>query len=131
MSDSSQHGTSVLGGEYEALFWAAMVDVNNKLANRTDVHNRTPYELQHGVRPVFNGLPIGWPCYMAMTKEGRRAHILRGGPAGNYRGEAGLYIGLRYGHHRMLTFERLGVRVAAVLSWSMHMGLSACSLALT
>ena len=114
MSDSSQHGTSVLGGEYEALFWAAMVDVNNKLANRTDVHNRTPYELQHGVRPVFNGLPIGWPCYMAMTKEGRRAHILRGGPAGNYRGEAGLYLGLRYGHHRMLT-TRGSSRSGAIL----------------
>jgi hypothetical protein len=64
---------------------------------------RTPFELNYGIAPIFDQLPIGWPCYKPLTAEGRRAHILRQGRPGANRAEPVLYFGKSRGHHRGLT----------------------------
>ena len=104
MLDASRHG-NVLGGSYEAIFFQYYVNISNVLANRTDPRLRSPFELIYGIPPVFDVLPIGQPCYMPLTAEGRRAHILRHGRAGAYTAEPCLYLGKSRGHHRALTLR--------------------------
>ena len=117
MLDASRHG-NVLGGSYEAVFWQYYVNVSNMLANRTDARLRSPYELVYGIAPVFDLLPLGQPCYMPLTAEGRRAHILRHGRAGAYQAEPVLYLGKSRGHHRALTLR--GTSRCGTLSVDVH-----------
>ena len=45
---------------------------------------------------------------MAIGSNARRAHIARGGKAGHNRAEAGLWIGFRDNHHRIVTTRGTG-----------------------
>ena len=76
MLDASRHG-NVLGGSYEAVFWQYYVSVSNMLANRTDARQRSPNELDYGIAPVFDLVPLGQPCYMPLTAEGRGLAAVR------------------------------------------------------
>ena len=105
--DATRNGT-VISGKFEALAWEYAIHTHNRLANYTDVSNRTPFELNYGIKPVFRQAPFGSPCYMFLTPEARRAHIARHGQAGAYKAEPVLYIGERDGHHRGLTRRGTG-----------------------
>ena len=105
--DATRHG-NVITGKFEAIAWEYAVHTHNRLANNTDVTNRTPYEMNYGVKPVFRQVPFGSPCYMYLSPEARRAHVARHGQAGAYKAEPALYIGERDGHHRGLTRRGTG-----------------------
>ena len=107
LAAASQHGTTI-NGSFEAIAMELAVRVHNMLSNSRDPENRSPHELSFALQPTYNLAPFGSACYMAIGSTARRAHIARGGKAGHNRAEAGLWIGFRDNHHRIVTTRGTG-----------------------
>ncbi len=60
--DAARIGNIISGtSKFEALAWEYAIHTHNRLANYTDVSNRTPFELNCGIKPVFSVLGATCP----------------------------------------------------------------------
>ena len=99
LADAAQQGVAI-DASFEALAWNYAVEVWNRLSSASHPQGHSPWQIHHGVRPIFTLAPFGCPGYLAITsKSSRSAHVRREAlgeeVGGATRGEPVLFVGKR------------------------------------
>ena len=99
LADAAQQGVAI-DASFEALAWNYAVEVWNRLSSASHPQGHSPWQVHHGVRPIFTLAPFGCPGYLAITsKSSRSAHVRREAlgeeVGGATRGEPVLFVGKR------------------------------------
>jgi len=102
LADAAKQGVAI-DASFEALAWNYAVEVWNRLSSASHPQGHSPWQIHHGVRPIFTLAPFGCPGYLAITsKSSRSAHGRREAlgkeVAGMRNGEPILFVGKRSIH---------------------------------
>ncbi len=68
LADAARQGVAIDAsfGAYK-LAWNCAVEVWNRLSSASHPQGHSPWQIHHGVRPIFTLAPFGCPGYFAIT----------------------------------------------------------------